>query len=120
MVEKYFEQVLTMIEIGGFEILGHFDKIIGNAAMADPTLEDQGWYASLIADVISDFWNDAATAEIYTKAIESKGRYFPARRWWDMLTAAGTPLAINSDCHHPDLTETGREEAYRELSKIKC
>lgn len=120
VVEKYFEQVLTMIEIGGFEILGHFDKIIGNAALADPTFEDQGWYASLIADVISHSRRAGLIVEINTKAIESKGRYFPARRWWDMLTAAGTPLAINSDCHHPDLTETGREEAYRELSKIKC
>ncbi len=52
VVEKYFEQVLTMLERGGIDLLGHFDKIAGNASMADPEIENQGWYEALIDDVV--------------------------------------------------------------------
>ena len=52
VVEKYFEQVLTMLERGGIDLLGHFDKIAGNASMADPEIESQGWYEALMDDVV--------------------------------------------------------------------
>ncbi|MDE5975830.1 MAG: PHP domain-containing protein, partial [Muribaculaceae bacterium] len=48
VVEKYFEQVLMMLERGGFELLGHFDKIAANAAQAHPEIENQGCYEALI------------------------------------------------------------------------
>ena len=52
VVEKYFEQVLRMIERGGFDILGHFDKIAANASSVQPDIEEEGWYVSLSDDVI--------------------------------------------------------------------
>lgn len=118
VVEKYFEQVLTMLERGGFEILGHFDKIIGNAVQADSALEEQGWYRSLVEDVISHAADARVIVEINTKAFETKGRFFPSEKWWPLLLKAGVPLAVNSDCHHPDRTNLGRPEALRRLNKL--
>lgn len=118
VVEKYFEQVLTMLEEGGFEILGHFDKIIGNAALADPGLESEGWYEALIRDVVSHARDAGVIVEINTKSIESKGRFFPAEKWWPLLLESGLPTAVNSDCHHPDLTNLGREEAFSRLDAL--
>lgn len=111
VVEKYFEQVLTMLELGGFEMLGHFDKIIGNAFISDPAIEEQGWYAALVDDVIRLSKETGVIVEINTKAIETRRRFFPAERWWPRLMEAGIPIAVNSDCHHPDLTDLGRKEA---------
>lgn len=119
VVEKYFEQVLTMTELGGFEMLGHFDKIIGNAFQADPSLEDQHWYEALVDDVISHAADRGLIVEINTKAIETKGRFFPARRWWPRLIEAGVTIAVNSDCHHPDLTNLGRREALKALAELR-
>lgn len=118
VVEKYFEQVLTMIEFGGFEILGHFDKIIGNAYCVDSTLEDQRWYVALIEDVVRFSKENDLIIEINTKAIEKKNRFFPAERWWQMLKNANLTIAVNSDCHHPELTDIGRQEALEKLSKL--
>ncbi len=115
VVEKYFEQVLTMLELGGFEILGHFDKIIGNASEADPAIEEQGWYCALAQDVVSFAQSTGVVVEINTKAIETKGRYFPAEKWWKMLMDAEIPIVVNSDCHHPDLTDIGRADALERL-----
>lgn len=111
VVEKYFEQVLTMLELGGFEILGHFDKIIGNACTLDATLEDRAWYKALVLDVISHAKDAGVIVEINTKAIESRGRFYPAQRWWSLLKEADMTAAVNSDCHHPDLTDLGRAAA---------
>lgn len=116
VVEKYFEQVLTMLELGGFEMLGHFDKIIGNAIMSDPGLEEQSWYASLIEDIVRLSKDSGVVVEINTKAIETKQRFFPAERWWSLLKESRIPVAVNSDCHDPALTDLGRAEALARFS----
>ena len=111
VVEKYFEQVLVMLERGGFEMLGHLDKIAGNASQADPEIESQGWYEALIDDVISHAVGSGVVVEINTKAYEEKKRFFPAERWWHKLISAGVPLAINSDAHYRDRIGSGRSQA---------
>lgn len=117
VTEKYFEQVLLMLERGGFGILGHFDKIAGNAAMADPSIEDQGWYGALVEDVVSHAKSAGVMVEINTKSIHDKKRFFPARRWWDMIKEAGLPVCFNSDAHYPEKVNLGRDEAIKEYRK---
>lgn len=119
VVEKYFEQVLTMLELGGFELLGHFDKIAGNASCADPTIEDQCWYAALVEDVVRLAEDRDVVVEINTKAIESRKRLYPAERWWPLLLDSGIPLAVNSDCHDPQLTDLGRHQVLTALAALK-
>lgn len=119
VVEKYFEQVLQMLERGGFDILGHFDKIIGNAAIADPSLEEQSWYESLVDDVIEHAKTAEVIVEINTKSLEDKKRFFPALKWWQKMLVAGLPLAVNSDAHYPDRVNAGRDDALKILSELK-
>lgn len=119
VVEKYFEQVIRMLELGGFDILGHFDKIAGNAAIADPQIEDNSWYEALVDDVISHAVSNGVIVEINTKSYPDKNRFFPAVRWWEKLHEAGVPLAVNSDAHYPEKTDTGRPEAFATLKALK-
>ena len=118
VVERYFEQVLTMLELGGFELLGHFDKIIGNACEVDPAIENQHWYEALILDVIRLSKETGVVVEINTKAIEARKRFYPASRWWPLLKEAQIPIAVNSDCHHSDLTDIGRPTALDTLARL--
>ncbi len=118
VVEKYFEQVLMMIERGGFELLGHFDKIAGNASQAWPGLEDEGWYEALVDDVVSHAASAGLVVEINTKAYADKGRFYPAERWWDKLKRAGLSFAIDSDAHYASKITAGREEAFSSLRKL--
>lgn len=118
VAEKYFEQVLTMLERGGFELLGHFDKIAGNAALADPGIEDEGWYEALVDDVVGHVKGSGVVVEVNTKAFEEKGRFFPSEKWWGKLVEAGIPLAIDSDAHYAAKVTSGREEAYRRLERL--
>lgn len=118
VVEKYFEQVLTMLERCGFHILGHLDKIAGNASQADPDIENQRWFEALIDDVVSHAVSAEVTVEINTKAFNDKKRFFPADRWWHKVLSAGLPIAVNSDAHYPDRIAAGRQEALQCLRKI--
>lgn len=116
VVEKYFEQVLRMLERGGFELLGHFDKIAANASCADPEIESRGWYESLIDDVVSHLQGSGVMVEINTKAFADKSRFFPAERWWRKLLDAKIPVAVDSDAHYASKVTAGRSEA---LSRIR-
>lgn len=119
VVEKYFEQVLLMLERGGFELLGHFDKIAGNASSIDPGIEDYGWYAALVDDVISHASRAGVAVEINTKALADRNRFYPSLRWWQQLVASGLPIAVNSDAHWPDKVNAGRCKALELLADIR-
>lgn len=119
VVEKYFEQVILMIERGGFQLLGHFDKIAGNAAIADPEIENLGWYEALVDDVISHAVSEKLAVEINTKSLFDKKRFFPAERWWGKLLDSGLELIVNSDAHYPDKINLGRNEAFAILDEKK-
>ncbi len=118
VTEKYFEQVIRMLELGGFEILGHFDKIAGNAAIADPEIENQGWYEALVDDVISHAQTAGVIVEVNTKSLADKNRYFPASRWWGKLKHSGLPVMFNSDAHYTDKVNAGRPEAIKAFKEL--
>lgn len=119
VVEKYFEQVLTMLERGGFELLGHFDKIAGNASKADSMIEENGWYEALVDDVIEMSRSAGVVVEINTKAYEDTGRFYPSEKWWGKLIEAGVPVAFDSDAHWAEKVCSGRAEAIKKFAHLK-
>lgn len=119
VVEKYYEQVLTMLELGGFDIICHFDKIAGNAFAVDPAIEDQGWYEALVRDVISHAQSAGVLVEINTKAIFERERFYPADRWWRLLLERRLPLCVNSDAHYTEKVNLGRPEALARLRAVR-
>ena len=119
VVEKFFEQNLNMLESGGFDILGHFDKIAANACIVNPEIEREYWYAALIEDIISHAASSGIAVEINTKKYESSGRFFPSARWWPRLLNSGISLVVNSDAHYSDKLNSGRNEAYKALRLLQ-
>ncbi len=119
VVEKFFEHTLTMIELGGFDILGHFDKIARNASQASPGIEEESWYEALIDDVISHAISAQVAIEVNTKAYDEHKRFFPSQRWMDKVIASGLPIVVNSDVHHPDKVNAGRNEALKLIRSLK-
>lgn len=118
VVEKYYEQVLMMIERGGFDILAHFDKIGFNASHADSEIEHYSWYEALIDDVIGRAASSGLVVEVNTKHYDKSKRFYPnLTLWLPKLIDAKVDIAVNSDAHWPDKIEAGRNEAFDELKK---
>lgn len=119
VVEKFYEQVLTMIELGGFDVLGHFDKIALNASYAQPGIEEENWYMALVEDVISKSESAGLIVEVNTKAFTEHKRLFPSEKWIPKLLERNIPLLINSDAHYCDRINSGRNEAYEIIDQYK-
>lgn len=119
VVEKFYEQTLWMLEYGGFDILGHFDKIARNAASIDPEIESSGWYKALVSDVIDHALSSGVAIEINTKILEEEGRFFPHTRYWLELINAGATLIVNSDAHRCDRINAGRQAAIDQLRQTR-
>lgn len=111
VVKTYFSQVMKMIEAGGFDIVGHIDKIAGNASEVDPEIENTDWYKQLVEDAIRAAVRKNLTIEINTKAYGSRGRFYPDQRWWNLLKELNAKVIFSTDAHHPDKVDAGLDDA---------
>ncbi|MCM1077478.1 MAG: histidinol-phosphatase [Bacteroides sp.] len=127
VVNTFYAHTLDMIEAGGFDMIGHFDKIGFNASHFCPGIECEGWYMSHLDNVIDAIISSGIVVEINTKAwnppvgateTEVKTyvpRLFPSAHVIKRLQSAGVPLAVNSDVHYPDRITYGRSAAFEIL-----
>ena len=115
MMCNYFNKLMTMIETGGFNILGHADKMSYNASCCDPSLLESDWYNRLMQDYFSLIASKGIMVEINTKAYESTGVFFPNIKYFPLLRDLRIPVLVNSDAHFPARINSGRAEALAAL-----
>lgn len=118
VVETFFRQSMDMVRAGGFDILGHFDKIGQNASCYAPGIEDGSHYRSLVQQLIEMIIAHGLTIELNTKAYSEHGRFFPGERYLPQLIDAGVDILVNSDAHYPDRINASRHEAFAILDRI--
>lgn len=115
VAETYFAMEMEMLERGGFDIIGHLDKIGDNGSHAQADLEDQSWYADLVEKVIAKAVEKDVIIEINTKKFDSGNRFFPAERWWPLLKKYNAGLILSTDAHYPDKVAAGYDAALERL-----
>lgn len=118
VVDTFFHRTLDMIAAGGFDILGHFDKIGLNAGYYAPEIEDGSHFQGLVNKVIDEIIARGLTIELNTKSREQHGRFIPHERHLPRLIQAGVPILVNSDAHRPDRITASRDEAFRILDTL--
>lgn len=116
VVETFFSQSLAMVEAGGFDIIGHLDKIGYNASTVSEGIDREPWYVSLVDKLIDATAAAGIAVEINTKARDTRGRFFPDTIYWPRIKALGIPVVVNSDAHFPELVNAGRDEAFSLLA----
>lgn len=114
VVRTYFRQMTRMVEQGGFDIVGHFDKIGLNASQYQPGIDTEPWFDALVRDLFEAIMDHHYIIEVNTKAWAEHGRFFPNQRYFAMLRAAHAPVVFNSDAHWPHLIDASRHEAIRQ------
>ncbi|MCM1451668.1 MAG: histidinol-phosphatase [Clostridium sp.] len=119
VTETFFSQSQAMLEEGGFDIIGHFDKIKHNAGLYAPGLEETEWYGRLVNDLIDTILDKGVIVEVNTKAWKEHRQLFPDQMHWKRLLRAGCKLVVNSDAHYPRLINAGRMEALHALEYLR-
>lgn len=124
VVDTFYDQTIRMIELGNFDILGHFDKIGFNASYFQPGIENEDWYQNRLRQVIDLIKHSDLIVEVNTKAWEAPvnssseeiesyvPRLFPSPHTIKTLQQSGIPLMVNSDTHYPFRLSSGRQAAF--------
>lgn len=111
VVKSFYTQSMAMVEKGGFDIIGHFDKIGHNASMFKPGIDHEPWYNKLVENLFEAIMDKGITIEINTKKWISDQRLFPHQQYFKLLKERHAPIVFNSDAHYPALINSGRLEA---------
>lgn len=117
VVHLYYDRLLRMMELGGFDILGHADKMHYNASIYQPGLLDEPWYEALMRDYFSEIARRGYMVEVNTKALYLLGTFFPNERYLGWMKELGIRVLVNSDAHFPEKINAGRTEALAALKQ---
>lgn len=117
VVRLYYERSRRMVELGGFDIVGHADKVHYNAACCRPGILDEPWYDRLVCDYFAEIARRGYQMEINTKAYEELGVFYPDVRYFPLLRELGVRVQVNSDAHYPERIASGMSEAFRTLRR---
>lgn len=118
VVETFYSQSSDMVDAGGFDILGHMDKVGHNASSYCPGIEEEAWYRDAALNLIDKVARSGISVELNTKAYRDHGRFFPSLRYLQELKRRGVGIIINSDAHVPALIDASRQEAFALLDSM--
>mgnify|MGYP000478286657 FL=1 len=116
VVHLYYKNLLRMVELGGFDILGHADKMHYNASCYRPGLLDG--YDALVRDYFAEIARHGYIVEINTKSYHDLGTFYPNERYFPLLKELGIRVQVNSDAHYPERINNSRAEALAALKKV--
>lgn len=118
VVKMFYSQMMAMVEEGGFDIVGHMDKIGFNASQYSENIEEEPWYDKLVIDLFENIMDHQLIIEINTKAWLQRNRFYPNLKYFGMLKRFNAPVVVNSDTHYPTLINSGRMEALKLLNVL--
>lgn len=114
-VRAYYKAKREMIEAGGFDFVGHADKISMNSSVLSSHISDKPWYRTLVNEFLELCAVRDTRLEINTKAWQVKGVFFPDERYFSRIAQLGIAVVVNSDAHRTDRIDLGLESAYQQL-----
>ncbi len=117
VVGKYFEAQMEMARTGGFDILGHMDKISFNVESYRPGLTSSRFYTDKVERLLELATSKSYIIEVNTKAYAKQGVTFIGRAHYHLLKDMGAKVVVNSDSHYPSLINAGRMEALHDLKE---
>ncbi len=118
VVNRFFAQMMAMVDEGGFDIVGHMDKIGFNASQYRANIDEEPWFDKLVIDLFENIMDHHLTIEINTKAWLQRNRFYPNLKYFGMVKRFNAPVVVNSDAHYPTLINSGRLEAIKLLNVL--
>lgn len=112
IVGYFYENSMKMVEAGGFDMVGHIDKIRMNGGRYPGFDATAPWYRQLFADYLQLIAEKEVMLEINTKNLRTKKELYPFSFYLPLVRDLKIPVLVNADTHYPDLVNDGRREAF--------
>lgn len=117
VTKRFFEIARNMLEQGGFDIVGHLDKISLNGGKCEGFNIKENWYFQTVADILQLIKEKGYILEINTKSYIEKGFTYPDVQFFRLINELKIPIIVTSDCHYPDKITDGFEPVYTLLKE---
>lgn len=117
VAKRFFEISREMIEQGGFDIVGHLDKISLNGGKLDEFDIKEKWYFQTVAEILELIKKKGYILEINTKSFLDRGFTYPDQQFFPLINELKIPIIVTSDCHYPDKITIGFEPVYELLKE---
>ena len=116
LVKDFTQQSVDMMELGGFDIVGHIDKIYqhGRAYFS----LDERWYRDEVMTLLECAKRHDYIVEINTKHHHVLGFFFPHQTFIKELKRLNIPVQVNSDCHQKERMTAAYNVAYDALKSV--
>lgn len=111
LVTTYFDASMRMVETGGFDFIGHCDKIHHNIKKVSKGFTDTDWYKSKLKEYFSLVAEKEIMIEINTKSYRKIASFFPDESVFGILNDMKIPVLVNSDAHLPEYINSSRQLA---------
>lgn len=118
VARRFFEISRAMIEQGGFDIVGHLDKISLNGGKCEGFDIKEKEYLQSVADLLQLIKDKGYMLEINTKSFLEKGFTYPDEQFFPLINELKIPIIVTSDCHYPDKITDEFEQVYKSLKKV--
>lgn len=113
LVRDFVDQSAAMMNLGGFDIVGHIDKIYQHGCEYF-SIEDK-WYRDSIISLLELAKAQDQIVEINTKHHHVIGFFFPHQDFIKDLKRLNIPVQVNSDCHQKEMMTAAYDLAYSKL-----
>ena len=114
VVKRFVDISCEMMQAGGFDIVGHIDKIYQHGHRYFS--HNEKCYVDLVRSMLVLAKEKNVIVEINTKSVPVHGFFYPHQDFFKMLVEIGNRVTVNSDTHQPHLMNLAFTEAYEALS----
>jgi len=118
MVKDFFRRSSEMVEAGGFDIVGHIDKVYMNSSRHPDFDISASWYQTPFLELLDLVAEKNLIVEVNCKNMIGKKQTYPNINSYEELKKRDIPVMVNSDCHYPALVNDGRTETLARLKAI--
>ena len=115
--KRFYRFTCEMLQLGGFDIIGHFDKIALNASYIDGFCISDKWYNDLMEETLDLIKEKDVIVEINTKSFCKNSVTFPNFAHLKQIKERNIPVMVNSDCHYPDNVTADFDVVYDKLKE---
>jgi histidinol-phosphatase (PHP family) len=115
VIRAFFDQSIDMVRLGGFDIIGHVDKIYLNAGKHPDFSSFQYLVDELMGKLLKMIVLSGLILEINTKSLLSSGITYPQKHYFQQISNLRIPITINCDSHYPDHVMQGKSEIVNRL-----
>jgi len=112
---RFYEISSLMVKGGGFDIVGHADKITYHGLRYRNFDINAKWYVKLMTEYLELIREKGLILEINTKSFLEHGITFPHQSFFSVIRELGIPVHVNSDCHYPTNVVASFDAIYKQL-----